>query len=238
MSCYDHPAVGDNPKLKTPQSYESFNPGEVRLYGRPAASQPKAPIELGEDVVKAREALERDEKFQEFVSRIPGPIDGWLDRLRRAIEEKYRKDGAYLVAEIDKHITLAIDSGEEYQTLPLELSGISRFVRADGGKYIKSIGVIYGYAYEGHCYKLPKPQIMFLPTAPCTIATDKCAYDCGYSAELGYAVWQVDKLDQVIALDIRADDVKTLVLDENMPGNRSPQAYSHSMSLAPMRPRE
>ena len=26
--------------------------------------------------------------------------------------------------------------------------------------YLKSIGVIYGYAYEGQCYKMPKPLIM------------------------------------------------------------------------------
>jgi len=85
---------------------------------------------------------------------------------------------------------------------------------------------------------LPKPEIMFIPAVAHKIAGDKCGCDCGYSAELGYAVWQVDQLDRVIALDIRSDDVKTLILDENMPGKRSPQAYSQSLSMAPMRSRE
>jgi len=79
---------------------------------------------------------------------------------------------------------------------------------------------------------------MFIPAVAHKIAGDKCGCDCGYSAELGYAVWQVDQLDRVIALDIRSDDVKTLILDENMPGKRSPQAYSQSLSMAPMRSRE
>jgi hypothetical protein len=104
--------------------------------------------------------------------------------------------------------------------------------------YLKSIGIIYGYAYEGHCYKMPKPQIMLLPEMPRAIAHDDCGCDCGYSPALGYLVWQLDKRQSVVSLDIRTDDLKTLVLDENMPGNRSPQAYSHSMSLAPMRARE
>ena len=29
-----------------------------------------------------------------------------------------------------------------------------------------SWGVIYGYAYEGHCYDLPKPKLMLLPSRP------------------------------------------------------------------------
>jgi hypothetical protein len=32
--------------------------------------------------------------------------------------------------------------------------------------------------------------------------------------------------------------VKTLVLDENMPGRRSPMAYAQTMALAPQRHRD
>ncbi|POH32457.1 hypothetical protein ATY30_09400 [Sinorhizobium americanum] len=100
--------------------------------------------------------------------------------------------------------------------------------------YIKSIGVIYGYAYEGHCYKLPKPQIMCLSERPTTVAKG----DCGFDPAFGYAVWSIDKLERAIVLDIRADDLKTLVLDENLPGNRSPLAYAQAQSLAPQRHRD
>nr|WP_225169662.1 hypothetical protein [Ensifer sp. IC4062] len=120
----------------------------------------------------------------------------------------------------------------------------------------ESVGVIYGYAYEGHCYKLPKPQIMILPVSPHKIIAAKCecegedkdeqkrehncncGCECGYSAKLGYVVWSVDKLQRAVALDVRFDDLKTLVLDENMPGNRSPLAYAQSMNLAPQRHRD
>ncbi|MDQ0322206.1 hypothetical protein QO002_004412 [Pararhizobium capsulatum DSM 1112] len=101
-----------------------------------------------------------------------------------------------------------------------------------------SVGIIYGYAYEGHCYKLPKPRIMYLPVEHQPIVGGDSGCDCGYAPELGYVVWAVDKLDRVIVLDMRSDDVKTLLLEENMPGNRSPQAYAQAMAMAPQRGRE
>lgn len=114
------------------------------------------------------------------------------------------------------------------------------YIIIDPGKDVQmaSIGIIYGYAYEGHCYKLPKPRIMYLPVQPEPIEGGDCGCDCGYVPELGYSVWALDKLERVVALDVRSDDLKTLVLDENMPGNRSPLAYSQSFSLAPQRVRE
>jgi hypothetical protein len=126
----------------------------------------------------------------------------------------------------------------EVLKLTVEINIPSRNFRGDDGKYIKSIGVIYGYAYEGHCYKLPKPQIMYLPAEPRAILGGDCGCDCGFVPELGYAVWQIDKLERVIALDVRSDDVKTLVLDENLPGSRSPLAYAQAQSLAPQRHRD
>src|SRR5262245_31740189 len=59
-------------------------------------------------------------------------------------------------------------------------------------KDIESVGVIYGYAFEGHCYKLPKPTIMLLPGPAQPI--EPGTPDCGYSAEQGYSVWAIDKL--------------------------------------------
>jgi len=135
-------------------------------------------------------------------------------------------------------VNISLQHDHEAICLPIAL-GLPWVDYGDPCKgYLKSIGVIYGYAYEGHCYKLPKPLIMLLPEKPKPIAYDDCGCDCGYSPALGYLVWQLDKRQSVVTLDVRTDDLKTLVLDENMPGNRSPQAYSHSMSLAPMRARE
>jgi hypothetical protein len=121
----------------------------------------------------------------------------------------------------------------------IKLKAGNCYIIIDPGEVtIVSIGVIYGYAYEGHCYKLPKPKIMYLPVDAEDIISDHCGCDCGYSMALGYSVWKTDKLARVIALDVRSDDLKTLVLDENMPGNRSPLAYSQTLAMAPQRSHE
>jgi len=77
---------------------------------------------------------------------------------------------------------------------------------------------------------------MLLPGPPQEIknGTD----DCGYTKKLGYSVWTIDKLARVVVLDVRTDDLKTLVLDANTPGNRSPLAYSQNQALAPQRNRD
>jgi len=133
-------------------------------------------------------------------------------------------------------VTLASLLGLDVYSLPVEISSKKCCDDHSG----RSIGVISGYSYEGHCYDLPKPLIMFLPCPPHQLKSGDCecdcGYDCGYGPGLGYAVWQVDKLEDVIVIDIRIDDVKTLILDANLPGNRSPLAYSQTMRLAPSRP--
>ncbi|CDM62953.1 MULTISPECIES: hypothetical protein [Rhizobium] len=215
--CCGNPGVGIGLVLGAPD-YETYNPGEVRLYGRPA---------LGKIVVSI-------------------PDEALVPMIQKELEESNLRDLDNGVEAVKKLLGKyeELKSGYKNELIALSAPGGSELyvdvnILSPGDKaYIKTIGVIYGYAYEGHCYKLPKPQIMYLPAEPKTIVGGVCGCDCGYTPELGYAVWQIDMRRRIIALDIRSDDVKTLILDENMPGNRSPQAYSQSMSLAPMRSRE
>jgi hypothetical protein len=57
-----------------------------------------------------------------------------------------------------------------------------------------SVGAIFGYAYEGHCYELPKPKVMVLPTNAVEIPKDDCGFDKKGTEH--YMVWIVDKLDE------------------------------------------
>lgn len=225
--CCNHPGVGNQAKGLDDPQYDAYNPSEVRLYGRPATSLSIfTPKEIGdldislEEELRGREIKDEDKKL---ISQI----------IRRVAQKK-------LIDLFQQQIVLALVDENEAEVLKLtvEINIPSRNFRSDDGKYIKSIGVIYGYAYEGHCYKLPKPQIMYLPAEPRAILGGDCGCDCGFVPELGYAVWQIDKLERVIALDVRSDDVKTLVLDENLPGSRSPLAYAQAQSLAPQRHRD
>lgn len=215
--CCGNPGVGPALKLKDEPVYFSYNPGEVRLYGRPALSEPgtEAGGEPFEKLIK--EAIDKTPDLRGDKSAFINPIKDILERLLEAIFK-------------ERYITLTVHDGLKVAKLPIDIN-----YSAKKTKNLKSIGVIYGYAYEGHCYKLPKPQIMFLPDGPKKIEKADCGCDCGYDAKLGYALWQIDKFEHVVALDVRSDYLKTLVLDENLPGSRSPQAYAQSMLLAPQR---
>lgn len=90
-------------------------------------------------------------------------------------------------------------------------------------------GVIYGYAYEGHCYDLPKPKIMLIPANPEMPQCDDCGYDC--KKDCHYRVWVVDKLDECVEIEVSQGFVEQLVLEANMPGKRSPTTYRATMQM-------
>ncbi|MCA1407965.1 hypothetical protein I6F26_11595 [Ensifer sp. IC3342] len=228
--CCSHPGVGKKLDDLSEPIYETYNPSEVRLYGRPA---------LREEIFKITDE-QIGKKIKESVKGISlsdEDIKGLIRIVREASFDTIDTD--VLAGIFNQQIVLTIlDDALKIRYLPVSINIPSKNFEKDSDRYIKSIGVIYGYAYEGHCYKLPKPQIMYLPSEPRKILGGDCGCDCGYVPELGYAVWQIDKLERVVALDVRSDDVKTLVLDENMPGNRSPMAYAQTMALAPQRHRD
>jgi hypothetical protein len=93
-----------------------------------------------------------------------------------------------------------------------------------------SAGIIFGYAYEGHCYDLPKPKIMLIPAMPGDIPEDDCGFDAKQPED--YRVWVVDKLDKCAEIELNQGFVEQIVLEANLPGKRSPRSYSATMQLA------
>lgn len=107
---------------------------------------------------------------------------------------------------------------------------VSPRVSPDASDRELSSGIIFGYAYEGHCYDLPKPKIMLIPAFPEEIPDD----DSGYYAKRNkdYRVWIVDKLDECIEIDVNQGFVEQVVLEANLPGKRSPSMYAAKMTMA------
>ncbi|MCT7377878.1 hypothetical protein [Chelativorans salis] len=203
--CFASPGVG--PEFTQGNSdYDTFRPGEVRLYGRPAARD--------------------DENVTVQISE----LRTMLAEGKKDISDLVKRDDGEK-PEVIRLIVRSSPSGNVAEARLGEIFENTLKISEVGAPEVASMGVIYGYAYEGHCYKLPKPQIMLLPVEPREIVEG----DCGYKRELGYAVWQIDKLQRAVVLDVRSDDIKTLLLDANTPGSRSPMAYAAAMSLAPHR---
>lgn len=88
--------------------------------------------------------------------------------------------------------------------------------------------IIFGYAFEGHCYDLPKPKVMLIPATPKPLHTS----DCGYGDKPEYMVWVVDKLERCIEVEVSQGFIEQLVLSANLPGQRSPSTYRATMAMS------
>jgi hypothetical protein len=187
----------------------AYNASQVRLYGLPGSVELVAPRK---DTSKIKAPSNKDEeariKTLEFIERLSREKDiGILFK----IELDMRKFG--------KIILSTTIMGEEYQKK---------------GKVL-SCGIIVGYSYEGHCYDLPKPKIMLIPTFPEELPPDDCGYDRKNDPPSSepdrYMVWIVDKLDECVEFEMNQGFVEQLVLDANMPGKRSPTMYASRMQM-------
>jgi hypothetical protein len=100
-----------------------------------------------------------------------------------------------------------------------------------------AIAVIYGYSYEGHCYRFDKPRLMVFEASP--LPASGCGFEPTTSSGTppvtvpGYYMWSLYSKNQIILeLNATVDEAETIVLTNNLPGRRSPNTFSASMQLA------
>jgi hypothetical protein len=90
-----------------------------------------------------------------------------------------------------------------------------------------AMAVVYGYSYEGHCYRLEKPKLMIFEFGGETPP----ANGCGFSGP-DYSMWRISSKDKLLELNTSVDLAEALILDANLPGNRTPNTYGNNMMLA------
>jgi hypothetical protein len=95
------------------------------------------------------------------------------------------------------------------------------------------LALIYGYAFEGHCYKLDKPTITVveLDGAP-AVGCDYNDFGDGVQATERYRMWVVKKLDRTVQIEVTQGFFEQLILEANLPGRRSPNTYTSNMVLS------
>lgn len=87
--------------------------------------------------------------------------------------------------------------------------------------------LIYGYAFQGHCYTLPEPV---------AVAVDQTgnvpARGCGFEPGDGYRMWEVEMTDRTILLQIVNDSFEEVILKRGMAGPKPPLSYHSVMQMA------
>ncbi|MFP3543855.1 hypothetical protein SB748_10315 [Rhizobium sp. SIMBA_035] len=84
----------------------------------------------------------------------------------------------------------------------------------------------YGYAFEGHCYRLDTTRI-FIITGP----NAEPAVGCGFDG-LGYKMWRITASTKLLEVSTALGDAQELILDAQLPGKRSPSSYAITLRMA------
>jgi hypothetical protein len=100
-------------------------------------------------------------------------------------------------------------------------------IRLRSGMIIGSTVLAYGYAFEGHCYRLDSTRI-FIVTGP----NAEPAVGCGFDTCLGYKMWRITASEQILEVSTAFSDARSLILDSQLPGKRSPSSYAITLRMA------
>jgi hypothetical protein len=119
-----------------------------------------------------------------------------------------------------------IDLEEVFQkNQPLNLSlEVKR--GSDSPDEITNIALVFGYGFEGHCYRFDKPRILVFWGVRREEA-EGCSFD-----DKKYSMWRVRTKSQMLELTASADFAEALVLQANLPDRRAPNTYNSAMMLA------
>lgn len=113
--------------------------------------------------------------------------------------------------------------------ITLDITAAKRGETSDATNPI-GIAVIYGYAYEGRCYRLDKPKVLVLSRHTAAQDWQVDANGCGF--DNSYKMWRVRAADYVLELNTSVGRIRTALLEANQPGKRPPNTYAAHMQLA------
>ncbi|HEV7318503.1 MAG TPA: hypothetical protein VGO04_07835 [Ensifer sp.] len=130
-----------------------------------------------------------------------------------------------------------LNSNDDYGKLSVGQPGVElRFQLFAGSDPLTngqfSVVLAYGYAFDGHCYRLDSNR-MFIVAG----VEDQDPIGCGFDAQPtgssnGYRMWRIQSSTQILEITTSVSDAKTLILDANLPGKKSPTSYAITQSMA------
>ncbi|TGP22960.1 MULTISPECIES: hypothetical protein [unclassified Mesorhizobium] len=205
------------PTYTSTDVHRAFNATQVRLYGIPGLPKPEDKNAFG-DISTIVKDGQYAITFSKLAESTP---DNNYDELLQLMKKMFYSQGDKKQDSTYVFIKSVLDN---YMLL---LSAIDIEPNKKDTKKFSS-GIIFGYAYEGHTYDLPKPKIMLIPAPPQEIPGDDSGYDLKKDY---YRVWIVDKLDQCVEFEMNQGFVEQLVLEANLPGKRSPTMYAARQAL-------
>ena len=85
--------------------------------------------------------------------------------------------------------------------------------------------LVYAFAYQGHCYNLPEPTLLIVQGKPAP------AEGFGFD-NTGYKMWQVEKLDRTMQLEMTNDTFEEIALKRMLQGTKQPLSYASRAAIS------
>jgi hypothetical protein len=96
-----------------------------------------------------------------------------------------------------------------------------------------TIATVYGYAFEGHCFRTDKARVMAFYYDGPDLRAEGCGFDQdGPFTPQSYRMWRIKAKTPMVEMNVSVDFAETLVLEANLPGKRAPNTYDSRMQLA------
>ena len=104
-----------------------------------------------------------------------------------------------------------------------ESATVSASARDAGGDLV--LAAVYGYAFEGACYRFARPRTMaFRPR------NQSAADGCGFGA--GFTMWRLDRRSGVVTLRVGGDALQDALIEAHSDDDRSPATYASKYMMA------
>ena len=88
-----------------------------------------------------------------------------------------------------------------------------------------TLAAVFGYAFEGACYRFARPRVMaFRPRD----AAD--ADGCGFGT--GFTMWRLDRHDGVVGLAVTGGELQDALIEAHADDDRSPATYASKFVTA------
>ncbi len=81
---------------------------------------------------------------------------------------------------------------------------------------------IYGFSFEGHQYDLPKPALFLVHGKGKPVPKSGEGADTATKTPDGLRVWEYDKADFSLRLDVTSGSLEQILLEANAPGGGQP----------------
>lgn len=82
-----------------------------------------------------------------------------------------------------------------------------------------TLAAVFGYAFEGACYRFARPRTMAFRAR-----ANSAANGCGFGT--GFTMWRLDRRDAVVSMRVSGGELQNALIEAHSDDDRNPATYA------------